>query len=95
MFDFDNDLGPLLRAADIIGQSEVTPEQAARNAAAGKGIKRPRPGRRGIVNASAPTLWRWVRDGEFPPPIKIGPRLVAWRAEDVRAWRAKRKPAVA
>lgn len=30
------------------------------------------------------TLWRWVKDGRFPKPIKIGPNTTAWRAEDVR-----------
>lgn len=35
---------------------------------------------------SAATLWRKVRDGEFPPPVKLGPAISAWRVGDVRAW---------
>lgn len=33
---------------------------------------------------SAPTLWRRVKTGEFPKPIKIGERMTAWRWGDVR-----------
>lgn len=35
---------------------------------------------------SAATLWRKVRDGEFPAPVKLGPAISAWRVGDVRAW---------
>jgi prophage regulatory protein len=27
-----------------------------------------------------------VKEGSFPAPIKLGPRMVAWRAEDIRSW---------
>lgn len=39
-----------------------------------------------IVPIKPTTLWRWVRNGNFPKPQKIGPHTTAWRAEDVRAW---------
>ena len=35
---------------------------------------------------NAATLWRWVRLGRFPAPLKIGPNISAWRVSDVRAW---------
>ena len=35
---------------------------------------------------SAATLWRKVRDGEFPAPVKLGPAISAWRVGDVRQW---------
>jgi len=34
------------------------------------------------------TVWLWVRKGKFPSPLKIGPRVTAWRVEDVRQWMA-------
>ena len=34
------------------------------------------------------TLWRWVKEGRFPKPVKIGPNTTAWRAEDVRRFLA-------
>lgn len=32
------------------------------------------------------TLDEWVASGEFPQPIKIGPRAIAWLAEEVDQW---------
>jgi predicted DNA-binding transcriptional regulator AlpA len=28
--------------------------------------------------------WAGVKDGRFPRPVKIGPRITAWRASDIR-----------
>lgn len=39
-----------------------------------------------IIPFSNTTLWRKVKAGEFPAPIKISARVTAWRAEEVRAW---------
>lgn len=35
---------------------------------------------------SPATLWRKVKDGSFPAPVKLSERITAWRAEDIRAW---------
>lgn len=35
---------------------------------------------------SAATLWRKVRDGEFPAPVKLGPAIAAWKVSEIRAW---------
>ncbi len=45
----------------------------------------------GIVPISSPTLWRWCKSGRFPAPSKLGPRVTAWKVEDVRAWMAERE----
>jgi predicted DNA-binding transcriptional regulator AlpA len=39
---------------------------------------------------SQSTLYEMVRAGTFPPPIKIGPRVVAWPSNHVTAWLASR-----
>jgi prophage regulatory protein len=39
-----------------------------------------------IIPISSATLWRNVRAGKFPAPIKLSARVTAWRVEDVRAW---------
>lgn len=44
-----------------------------------------------IVPVSSATLWRWCKAGRFPAPSKLGPRVTAWRVEDVRAWMAERE----
>ena len=36
------------------------------------------------------TLYGWIKKGLFPPPIRIGPRRVAWRETEVDAWIAAR-----
>jgi prophage regulatory protein len=35
---------------------------------------------------SAPTLWRKVKAGTFPKPVKLGENITAWRIEDIDAW---------
>jgi prophage regulatory protein len=35
---------------------------------------------------SAPTLWRKVKAGTFPKPVKLSERVTAWRVADVREW---------
>lgn len=35
---------------------------------------------------SPATLWRKVKAGEFPAPLKLGAAITAWKVADVRAW---------
>lgn len=42
---------------------------------------------------SGPTLWRKVKSGDFPKPIKLGPRITAWKVGDIRHWLAQRATA--
>jgi prophage regulatory protein len=35
---------------------------------------------------SKPTLWRKVREGTFPQPIKLSAGVTAWKVADVRCW---------
>ena len=44
------------------------------------------PGCPGIVPISPATLWRWVRDGKFPKPFKLGPMVTVWDAAEVDAF---------
>ncbi|NDD14989.1 MAG: AlpA family phage regulatory protein [Betaproteobacteria bacterium] len=39
-----------------------------------------------ILPFSASTLWRKVRAGTFPAPIKLGPGITAWREKDIVDW---------
>jgi prophage regulatory protein len=39
-----------------------------------------------IVPFSSATLWRKVRAGTFPAPVKLSERVSAWPVEAVRAW---------
>jgi len=42
---------------------------------------------------SAPTLWRKVKAGTFPKPVKLSERVTAWKVGDVRAWIAAQSQA--
>ena len=39
------------------------------------------------------TIWRWVKAGTFPKPVKLGPRLHAWRRADIEQWIETRETA--
>jgi prophage regulatory protein len=38
-----------------------------------------------IIPVSKSTWWQGIRSGRFPKPVKLGPRITAWRVEDIRA----------
>jgi Prophage CP4-57 regulatory protein (AlpA) len=38
-----------------------------------------------IFPFSSATLWRKVKAGTFPKPVKLGPRITAWRVQDIRS----------
>lgn len=42
------------------------------------------------VGVGRSTVWRWCKEGLFPTPVRLGPRVVAWRASDVSDWAAAR-----
>jgi prophage regulatory protein len=44
-----------------------------------------------IIPISSATLWRWVKAQAFPAPVKLGPRVTAWRWDDVQAWMKDRE----
>lgn len=39
-----------------------------------------------IVPFTSPTLWRRVKSGDFPQPIRLPGRMTCWRWGEVRAW---------
>jgi hypothetical protein len=41
-------------------------------------------GQPGIIPFSPATLWRKVKIGKFPAPVKLSERITAWRVGDVR-----------
>ncbi len=39
-----------------------------------------------ILPFSSPTLWRRVKSGDFPQPIRLQGRITCWRWGEVRQW---------
>jgi len=86
-----------LRLPQIIGQTEVTEEQAARNCrdaeaarVSGKKVsQKPKRARRAlpaIVPVCKSQWWAGVAAGKYPQPFRgLGPRITVWRIEDIRA----------
>jgi prophage regulatory protein len=44
----------------------------------------------GVIPASPATIWRKVKAGTFPQPVKLGERITAWRMDDIEKWLAAR-----
>ncbi len=38
------------------------------------------------VGLARSTLYGLIREGQFPAPVKIGARAVAWNSADIDAW---------
>lgn len=45
---------------------------------------------RRFVPMSRVSIWRKVRNKDFPAPIRLGVRAIGWRVADVEAWLAAR-----
>ncbi|MES2048135.1 MAG: AlpA family phage regulatory protein [Pseudomonadota bacterium] len=39
-----------------------------------------------IIPFSSATLWRKVKAGTFPAPVKLSSRVTAWPVESIHAW---------
>ena len=44
----------------------------------------------GLLPVSPATLWRWVREGKFPKPFKLGESVTVWDAAAVEEFIAQR-----
>ncbi len=38
-----------------------------------------------IIPVGKSTWWSGVKNGRYPPAVKVAPRCTAWRVEDIRA----------
>ncbi len=38
-----------------------------------------------VIPVGKSTWWDGIKSGRFPKPVKLGPRITAWRVEDIRA----------
>lgn len=40
-----------------------------------------------FLGVSRSTIYRWISEGTFPEPVRLGVRMVRWRIEAIVAWR--------
>lgn len=38
---------------------------------------------------SPATIWRWVKSGHFPQPVKLGPGTTRWQEADLEEFEGK------
>lgn len=74
-----------LRLPQIIGQREVTPDEAAANRRRGKGPRTPRPAIQPLIPVSRTQWYAGIRAGRYPAPRRLAPRTAVWAAADIRA----------
>ncbi|MBS0339214.1 MAG: AlpA family phage regulatory protein [Proteobacteria bacterium] len=51
-------------------------------------------GKSGMLPVSPATIWRWVREGKFPKPFKLGDAVTVWDAAEVEKFIASRSGAI-
>lgn len=39
---------------------------------------------------SRPTIWRWVKQGQFPQPTKLSCGASRWRVADLEQWESSK-----
>jgi prophage regulatory protein len=42
------------------------------------------------LSVSKATIYRWIKNGEFPTPLHLGPRTVGWSEASIDEWLASR-----
>ena len=47
-------------------------------------------GKTGKLPVSPATIWRWVKNGTFPKPFKLGASTTVWDVEEVDKFLAQR-----
>ncbi len=50
-----------------------------------------RPEVEDLVKLSRSTIYLMMQRGEFPSPVKLGGRAVAWKVADIEAWISRRE----
>ena len=72
-----------LRLPQIIGQKEITTDQAEANRKVGKYPTAPRPFIEPRIPVSRAAWWMGVKGGRYPKSIKLGSRTTVWRESEI------------
>lgn len=69
-----------LRLSQIIGRKENSTDKN------GNKKRYPQEAIPALIPVCKTTWWQGIRDGRYPPAIKLSERVTAWRVEDIRAF---------
>jgi prophage regulatory protein len=77
------------RAPDFVDADEV-PADLAKRLAKPAGRVKPRFYRLTdlvtLLSVSRSSVYRWIKEGQFPQQTHVGARISVWNADDVDAW---------
>ncbi len=45
-----------------------------------------------LIGVSLPTVYRWIANGTFPKPRRLGPNSVAFLRSEIEEWMADLRP---
>jgi prophage regulatory protein len=77
---------------DAAGHSQLSPRVADALPPRPAGTLLRRKEVTGLLGISNSSLYQRIAEGTFPAQVRIGPRAVRWRYEDVIAWRNAQRP---
>ncbi len=43
-----------------------------------------------LIGVSGSTIWLWIKQGQFPKPVKLSQNTTAWHSDDIKRWTAER-----
>jgi len=46
-----------------------------------------------LLKISPATIYRWIKEGNFPPPVRLGANMVRWKASDIEVWMMQKEVA--
>ena len=46
-----------------------------------------------LFKVSLATIYRWIKEGKFPKPVRLGANMVRWKASDIEAWMMQKEKA--
>ena len=46
-----------------------------------------------LFKVSQATIYRWIKEGNFPKSVRLGPNMVRWKASDIQEWMDKKEAA--
>ena len=46
-----------------------------------------------LFKVSPATIYRWIKEGKFPKPVRLGANMVRWKASDIEEWMIQKEMA--
>lgn len=77
-----------VRMQQLVGDPGMSEAEAARLSTPDKPVA-PRAPRPGVLPVTEQHLRAMIRRGDFPAPVRISPKVVLWKVDEIRDWIAR------